>query len=1293
MENRYKIELWIEEIENKIKESNLLKFVFNKNNSLRIVNNNYEEIFSYLVNNKSIRVANLDFVENDFYRVLDEYQNSVQYQNNISLITSLRADEQNIILNNLKKENEEIILKHSICKVYMTFGLLDYYNQDSKHTISSAPLVFLPIEIRYNQKENFYQIKALNAEIYLNDALIGFIRKTKKIDISYPINEDFSIEEYLLYVASKVHMFHWSVNNGSFISTFDLNQYDYLNDLIEHQEQISNHVLIKSIAYYNAEFYNFTNDNGIKLNKKLLSLLPLDNAEYRILKRISNSESLLIRTENLQNKSHLINNIITNYLLNNKKVLVVYDDETHKKEIFSSLNSSLLPYTFDLNEINSNKESLLNHLNQYENNPFNKEIFDPIASQEVLNSYYETKNNFKSLINELRIKHAPFNFSLNECIENYYRLDCPLVDQEIPYMASLDSNEIETYIEQIRNFEDDLKKLKCNYKDHPFYGFNKNTMMREEYTDLKKIVSDLNKEINRLINALNRLHTNYSFPFANNLKQTKAILNILSIITFYREYPEVWFEIKSWGKLKEKLLEIEKSYKEYCKFKEEVLFTYGDKILEIDDDLLIRSYQNKSLSRKETTKYQNFFKLGININLDLIKEVDGKINYLKQLGNHFRDLKDSIDPSFDKYWKDDHYEMDVINKAEESCKIFNNAVKYLMQNKIIFTSKDLLKYKDEEIFTSLSLLRIRIQIIFNRVFDNCSELQNYFDEEIFDFSILKFAEFYNKVNKMMENFISINDYLDFYVSRYKLNKLIPNFANSLLNEKDFNLYEKMFYKRVYYDYARYIINQSKSHKFNQNEVLSSIDIYKINEQNRIKIVDNILKNNYYNNLRLNSSSLLKYEFDYIENEKKRETFRPLSRITFLAHETVYQMIPCIFTPLKSVSKLLKNASYHYDVAIFLLDKSIETKEVLPTLYRANQVVAFDNDYLSNRFVKDYIDKYDTELFLSAMKKSYETVDFSSKTYDVLNLKSNNLNPYFKKYLRNFLERSGFEVASDVVFKNGKIDFLVKQESKSTCTALIVDRLPYYSLESAEATFKQEDILFKGSYSYIRIFPFSFFLNEEKEKEYLINQIVTNTLKEPAKKIKVVERKLTEILFKEYTHPYYIYHNLRDKYTFNRKGLMMEIIKECAPIHEQEILNLFPSDGLGHITSLINEGNIYRKNHFIYLANGNIYFRSYRNKEYPRYVSSIAKEEVFEGIKRIVVNCEGVEIENVIKMILLSLGYKTMNRKIYESVYNLIIQMVHNHQITLSMDKLYSLQEETKEVEEDSKEVMLKRDSI
>ncbi len=1293
MENRYKVELWIEEIEKKVKESNLLKFVFNKTNSLRIVNSNYEEIFSYLVNNKSIRVANLDFAENDFYHVLDEYQNSIQYQNNITLITSLKANEQNEILNDLKEQNEESISKHSICNVYMTFGLLDYYNQDSKHSISSAPLVFLPIEIRYNQKENFYQIKALNSEVYLNDALIGFIRKTKKIDISYPINENFSIEEYLLYVASKVHMFHWSVNNGVFISTFDLNQYDYLNDLIEHQEQIANHVLIKSIAYYNAEFYNFTKDNGIKLNKKLLSLLPLDNDEYRILKRVSNSESLLIRTDNLQNKSHLLSNIITNYLLNNKKVLVIYDDENHKKEIFSSLDSTLLPYTFDLNEISSDKSSLLTHLNQYERNPFNKEMFDPIVTQEVLNNYYETKNNFKSLINELRIKHAPFNFSLNECIENYYRLNCPLVDQEIPHMSSLDADEIEDYIEQIRNFEDDLKKLKSYYKDHPFYGFNKKTMMREEYADLKNAAVDLSKEINRLTNALNRLHTKFYFPFANNLKQTKAVLNILSIIPFYRECPETWFEIKSWDKLKYTLLEIEKSYKEYCKFKEELLLIYGERILEIDDSLLLRSYQNKNLSRKEIAKYQEYFKLGININLDLIKEVDGKINYLKQLGNHFRDLKESIDASFDKYWKDDHYEMNVINQAEENIKIFDNASKYLLQNKMIFTSKDLLKYKDEELFSAISLLRIRIQIIFNRIFNNCSKLQNFFDVKIYDFSILKFDEFYNKVKQMMDNFVSINDYLDFYISRFKLNKLIPNFADSLLNEKDFSLYEIMFYKRIYYDYARYIMKQSKIHKFDQNEVFSSIDVYKINEKNRIMIVGNILKNNYYNNLRLNASSLLKYEFDYIENEKKRDILRPLSRITFLAHETISQMIPCIFTPLKSVSKLLKNEYYHYDVAILLLDKNVETKEVLSILYRTNQVIAFDNDYLSNRFVKDYIDKYDTELFLSSMKKSYDTVDFVSKTYDILNLKANNSNPYFKKYLKNYLEKSGFKIASDVTFKNGKIDFLVKPEGKSSSTALIIDRLPYYSLESAEATFKQEEVLLEGSYPYIRIFPFSFFLNEEKEKKYIINQIVTNALKEPARKTKVVKRKLTEVLFKEYIHPYYFYHSLRDNYSFNRKGLMMEIIKECAPIQEQELLNLFPSDGLEHITSLIKDRKIYKKNHFIYLANENIYFRSYKNKEQPRYVSSIAKEELFEGIERIVTNCEGVEIENVVKMILLSLGYKTMNSKIYEYVYSLIIKMVHNHQITLVENKLYLMQEEENKVDETEKKVMLKRDEI
>ena len=72
MENRFKVELWIDDLIKALNSSNTFKFDHNAKDVIRIVNDNYLEIFDCLIKNKTIRIANLDFDDNNFYHVLEE---------------------------------------------------------------------------------------------------------------------------------------------------------------------------------------------------------------------------------------------------------------------------------------------------------------------------------------------------------------------------------------------------------------------------------------------------------------------------------------------------------------------------------------------------------------------------------------------------------------------------------------------------------------------------------------------------------------------------------------------------------------------------------------------------------------------------------------------------------------------------------------------------------------------------------------------------------------------------------------------------------------------------------------------------------------------------------------------------------------------------------------------------------------------------------------------------------------------------------------------------------------------
>ena len=486
MENRYKVELWIKEIEELVNSSKELNFNASDNNSLKIVSNQMEDIFSYLSMNYPAKIVNLDLKDKTINKAIGEYLYSTSEEKRSLIFSSSDKEEQREILFSLIKENDENYKNYSTNSLYISFGVLDYYDSKNRKEVKSAPLVFMPIKVTYDENKKQFSIRQINKELYLNLALINFLRKTKKIDISYPINSRFSILEYLSFVANKVHLLRWSVNNATFISTFDLSIHKTLEDLILKQEKIATLPLVKSISYFNSEFFNFNNLDLTPLNKKLLTILSIDNDETTILQKIVNRESLFIRTDNEYNKFHLLNATLSSFLLNNKKVLITYSDSDSKERFLSNLDESLKPYFLDLNKESLNKNMLIDRLNDFEIDRLTIDTLDSYTSQDVLNNYYETKNGFKKIINALRKKHEPFSFSINELIERYYSLTNNMVSVEIPHINEITKESLEDYIYDIRDFSNTIKKLGCFYKDHPFYGFNKSTMMQEEYGPLKK---------------------------------------------------------------------------------------------------------------------------------------------------------------------------------------------------------------------------------------------------------------------------------------------------------------------------------------------------------------------------------------------------------------------------------------------------------------------------------------------------------------------------------------------------------------------------------------------------------------------------------------------------------------------------------------------------------------------------------------------------------------------------------------------------------------------------------------
>ena len=1265
MENQIKVNIWIDELLNEINNNSLTNFNPSDSSLIRMTNHQYDEIFSYLVKGKTIRVGNLELIDKTLSQALNDMEKE-DAQNKIVHIYT--ADDYKI----QNAKFEKLINNKDL---FLTFGLLDYFD-DNRMVVKSAPLVLMPIKLEYLPSQKAYQISCINHEVMLNNALIEKLISTRRIDISYPLENDFSLIEFLTYVSTKVRNYHFSVNNGCFITNLNVTTQFIYRDFISRKKEISNLPLIKSISYLNAEFYNLNKATSVPLNNHYLSLLDLDNEEYKIVKKLNLRNNAFIRTNSIENKYHLLTNIVYDFLLNNKTILLSYDDNDSYKEIMNFVKTNgLEEFALNLSINKTSKEHLIDKLLRKDKLDFDVKLIDQGKIDETVDTYYLLKNNFKKFINALRKNNEPMQYTINRTMEEYYALDeYPLINIEIPNVDLIDENKLKEYLSAINSFTSSLEKLRCNYIDHPFYGFNNLNCDQNQYKELKEKITLLSNEFNHVDKSFSLLETKYNLPFPKTLKDMKSILNIVSLIPECVNLPLELFEINNYEDVLSTLTKHNDLFNSINELRTKIISLYEDKVFLIDNKELKERLSSKNIKRKIINSYRQYFMKKVKVDESILNRVCNDLEEYYSLEQEIKSIYDN-NSLFHSYYSEGTFDINLIKQKFSLIKQFNENVDYLNKHDINYSYKKLSFFNEENIKDLLSD-RKKGQIAFNHLLTFTNYLQKYFDSSLIDFASIPLISLENKISKASKNFLSINDYLNFYLSQKKLNHIIPNLADELLKYPRSDTYIAMFMKRFYYQYASSFMDNNPTFKNYSNETFfQSLENYQGYNDNRLEIINALIKNNLKFNLQNNILALRSIEIPYLNSLKNSEIkVLPLHKLFTQTKTSILSLFPLIIMPLKDTSIIFEDQSTRFDVNIVISNDEIKTKYALPNASRADQLIVFDSHLISEESDSNIYNQ-SSEFFSSSCSQSLVNINYISSSYKSNILKSNNIDISLKKHLMNKLKNHDLLVSKDVNTAYGTIDILVKTPQSSRPTAVIVDRLNYYSLESAIDSFnKTQDALNKLGFACYRVISSIYFKNEETEFKKLLSFIITNTIQE--KNIQKVSkvRPLVDVIFNEYVDLYDAYYQIQDKQNKSQNDVMIELLKKCAPISKDQIIETIGDSAVVSLANLQMEKIISISNGFVFLNNHPIEFKRVdRNSEKVRLLSTVSNEEIAEGIVKILTQKSLYEDE-MIKLILLSLGLKKMNHSQYFRIQNIIKGLVEDQRI-YSNNELLSFTEQ------------------
>ena len=1261
MENQVKVNIWSDLYSKKAFDNKTLNFKINSNEVLRMANTHYDVIFNLLLEGKTIVVENIDLTSLSLKNALNIKEAENEKNNRVSIITSEHYTRQNDVLSNLINAKE---------KTYISFGLLEYF-EDNHMIVKSAPLVFLPIKIEVID-DNTYQIKNINHEILLNNALIAHLNSKFRIDISYPIDNNFSLLEYLSFVSIKVRNNHFSVNNGSFITNYELDSFYIYQDYALNKNKLADLPLVKSISYLNSEFFNFNKTSSVRLNNNFLSLLNLDNDEYSILKLINTRENVIIKTNSAINKKHILGNIIHDFLLNKKNILLTYANEDHLKEIIDTVKSfQLEDFILLLDTESSNKEEIIYRLLHTDRLSFDIKLLDQTKIDETVDYYYLLKNNFKKVINSLRKNNEPINLSLNRAMFEYYNLsDVPLISSTISNAELIDETKLKSYLKEVDNFVKTLANLKCHYKDHPFYGFNRLDLTQNDYQSLKNTIIEFSTEFNSINDSFKNLNKAYEVPFPSTLKEMKCVLNILKLIPIIKDFNNNFFtlDIEKQETILSDLIKHNSEVETLIKQQNTLISLYGDKVFTIPFEEFHQLVIKKMINKKMIKTYSSYFMKKAKIDEAILINLDESLSEYYNLNKSVNSIINSYE-DFKPYYVEGLYDIDKIKELFNLINSFNDNCKYLSQNNIIYTYENL-EFFTDEIIQSLDKDILIVKSSFNKILDFTTKLQNYFDKSIIDFENLPLLVIEHKINQESKAFISINNYLDFYFSSRKLNKLIPSIADELLLYDDYNTYISIFMKRYYRDFINAIIkNNALLSNYNEDNYLLNIEKYQNYESIRNEIVKSIIKQNIKNEISKNTIVIKSVETPFLSSLSSSPLRAlPLNELLSIAKTSIISTFPIIVAPVQEVSKLFIHPSYEFDLTIMIGDEKLQTSEVIPTLYRSKQTIVFDPKTLGNN--DDKLIVSDDENFIHSSLNVFKNVNYVSSTYKETILTTNSIDTSLKTYLKEKLIKQNFIVSTDIVTDVGVIDLLVKVPSSTKSTAIFLDRLSYYSIESAIESYNITKSLVESlSLNYYRIITPFFFSNEEEEFEKLIKFITLNTTQEQEKKKIKVSKPLIDVLFSKYLNPFTVFNLIKDKKTKSNIDIMMEVLKQCHPISINELEEIFKDDTHAILSQLKIDKKINIANNFVFVNDQRINFKKVDKNDKPRVFDFVSNEEIAVGIQMILTQ-KSLSIDEMIKLILLSLGFKKMNHDQYFRIQNIIEDLIESKKIFIKDDILY-----------------------
>lgn len=506
-------------------------------------------------------------------------ENKITNAKNTELITNREDNERTKYLGLHAKRAKNDKEERGINVLYLSFGLLEWYENKKQKEPNYSPLLFVPIQLSRKNVFDKYHIKFFDEEVIENELIMNLLMKEYKIKL--PQIPDYMDAHQLIMYLQEVEdcissLKGWKVHHRTFVGIFSFSSIRLYKDMDTHHDLMYSHPIIRSIAesgryYQEIPEIKFGDDIDPSMN---YSVLDNDSSQEKAIRSAIAGVSMIIKGPPGTGKSQTITNIIAEGLSQGKKILFVAQKMAALEVVKSRLDKlGLGHFTLELHAQEVNKRGVLEQIRHALGVTFQR--------PEVESDFYDRLrlirdklNQYVGRVNEQMGKN---NESLLQLVGKYLQfMDVPLVKARLMDAENYSVDqlfEIRNNLSSLNQFSHYLKKANIpnRWASHEVYNYNfgpgkvldninyletLTAQLEKKYRSIRRhMVSDISVssildylnlgEINpdifqfELIDLLTKFQSSYNSPFRIFKSSYRKDKNLMQYFLHVVENPQI----------------------------------------------------------------------------------------------------------------------------------------------------------------------------------------------------------------------------------------------------------------------------------------------------------------------------------------------------------------------------------------------------------------------------------------------------------------------------------------------------------------------------------------------------------------------------------------------------------------------------------------------------------------------------------------------------------------------------------------------------------------------------------